>query len=148
MAKKSSPKHLAQLLDRMAPVLRRLQGSGSGRATRITLMSLLGDDGPQTMRALADALNVSPQAITGLVDALEADGLVSRERHPTDRRMTLIRLNDHAAPQLKAARAARAEALTVLFDGIAKDDRAAFARVAETILDRAAKGPAQAPDDA
>lgn len=136
MAKQSSPKHLADLVDRLAPALRRLQGSGAARAPRLSLMGRLAEDGPLTMRDLAAALHISPQAVTGLVDALESGGLVTRERHPTDRRKTLIRLNEHARDQVQAARAERMDGLSALFKGIDKTDRAAFARVAETLLER------------
>ena len=136
MAKSSSPKQLALLLDRLAPALRRLQGSGAARGPRIALMGHLKDGGPATMRDLAKRIGISPQAITGLVDTLEADGLVGRERHPTDRRKTVIRLNDHAEAQLAEARAERTEALAALFKNVPKDDRAAFARVAEGLLER------------
>lgn len=46
--------------------------------------------GPSTQQSLATALQVSPRNITGLVDALEATGFVSRGPHPTDRRATLV----------------------------------------------------------
>ena len=138
MAKASSPKQLAQILDRLAPALRRLQGAGAARAPRIGLMTHLQDSGPVSMRDLAAALRISPQAVTGLVDTLEADGLVSRERHPTDRRKTVIRLNGHAEGQLDDARNERIDTLSALFKDVPKDDRAAFARVAETLLDRIA----------
>ena len=136
MAKKSSPKHLALLLDRLAPALRRLQGSGADRGPRLMLMGRLDDEGPCTMRDLASALSISPQAVTGLVDALEAEGLIARERHPSDRRKTLIRLNGHAEAQLAEARSRRAAQLAELFEGTSKEDRAAFARVAEAVLER------------
>ena len=136
MAKSSSPKQLAVLLDRLAPALRRLQGTGAARGPRLMLMAHLKDAGPSTMRDLAARLGISPQAVTGLVDALEADGLVGRERHATDRRKTVIRLNGHAESQLAEARAERTDALAALFKDVPKDDRAAFARVAEGLLDR------------
>ncbi|CTQ49664.1 MarR family winged helix-turn-helix transcriptional regulator [Jannaschia donghaensis] len=136
MAKPSSPKHLADLIDRLAPALRRTQGSGTDRGPRVALLACLADEGPSTMRDLATHLHVSPQAVTGLVDQLEAEGLLARERHPTDRRKTVIRLNDHARDNVKAARAVRTDGLSNLFDGIPKEDRAAFARVAKTLLDR------------
>ncbi|MEM7490983.1 MAG: MarR family transcriptional regulator, partial [Pseudomonadota bacterium] len=136
MAKPTSPKHLAQLLDRLAPALRRAQGSGEARAPRIAALARLHDEGPLTMRELAAHLMVSPQAITGLVDALEAEGVVGRERHPTDRRKTVIRLSDHARDRVKAARGDRVDRLAPLFEDVPKADRAAFARVAETLLDR------------
>src|SRR5579859_2905228 len=46
--------------------------------------------GPSTQQTLADALGVTPRAITGLVDALAEGGFVTRERHPRDRRATLV----------------------------------------------------------
>ncbi len=39
-----------------------------------------------TQRALADALQVTPRNVTGLVDALADSGFVERAPHPTDRR--------------------------------------------------------------
>ena len=136
MAKPSSPKALADLIDRLAPALRRTQGSGADRGPRVALMAELADNGPATMRDLAAHLHVSPQAVTGIVDQLEAEGLLARERHPTDRRKTVIRLNDHAKDNVKAARAQRTDGLSGLFADIPKEDRAAFARVAQTLLDR------------
>ncbi len=138
MSKPSSPKHLADLLDRLAPALRRLQGMGADRGTRVVLLSRLSDAGPCTMRDLASHLHVSPQAITGLVDGLEAEGVLTRERHATDRRKTVIRLNDHAIPGARTAREARTDGLAHLFEDIPKADRAAFARVVEGLLARLA----------
>lgn len=136
MPKPSSPKHLADLIDRLAPALRRTQGTGAERGPRVALLAHLADEGPVPMRDLAARLHVSPQAVTGIVDQLESEGLLARERHPTDRRKTIVRLNDHARDAVKATRAARTDGLSELFEDISKSDRAAFARVAETLLDR------------
>ena len=51
--------------------------------------------GPSTQRALAEALDVSPRNVTGLVDALEEGGFMTREPHPSDRRATLVTLTAH-----------------------------------------------------
>lgn len=136
MVKPSSPRHLAALIDRLAPALRRAQGTGAERGPRVAALAHLARDGATPMRELAAKLSISPQAVTGVVDALESEGLVSRERHPTDRRRTLVRLNEHARSLAEAAMVARETVLTKLFDDIPKNDRAAFARVAETLLDR------------
>ena len=138
MAKPSSPRHLALLVDRLAPALRRAQGSGAERGARIGMLALLSEEGAMPMRALAARLGVSPQAVTGLVDEMEAEGLVARERHPTDRRRTVVRLNGHVRDMAAAKVAEREAALAVLFEDIPKADRAAFARVAETLLQRLA----------
>ncbi len=58
--------------------------------SRAPLLWHLGQHGPSTQRALADALQVAPRTVTGLVDALEETGFVTREPHPTDRRATLV----------------------------------------------------------
>jgi DNA-binding MarR family transcriptional regulator len=46
--------------------------------------------GPMSMRELADALGIDPANATGLVDDLEAQGLVRRGPHPTDRRAKVV----------------------------------------------------------
>lgn len=51
--------------------------------------------GPTTQQRLAEALEVSPRNVTGLVDGLAATGFVTREQHPRDRRATLVTLTDH-----------------------------------------------------
>jgi DNA-binding MarR family transcriptional regulator len=48
--------------------------------------------GPRTPAGLADAAGVTRATMTGLVDTLERDGLVSRRADPTDRRMQLVQL--------------------------------------------------------
>jgi DNA-binding MarR family transcriptional regulator len=52
--------------------------------------------GPVKMRELSDAVGVTPRTITGLVDALEADGWVERRPDPGDRRATIVVLTPAA----------------------------------------------------
>jgi DNA-binding MarR family transcriptional regulator len=47
---------------------------------------------PRTPAELADAANVTRATMTGLVDTLERDGFVKRERDPDDRRMMSVSL--------------------------------------------------------
>jgi len=54
------------------------------------LLATLHLKGPLTMADLADELKVTRKNITTLVDGLEADGMVKRTNHPTDRRATII----------------------------------------------------------
>ena len=45
---------------------------------------------PMTMGQLAAALDIDPPNATGVVDDLEAQGLVRRQPHPTDRRTKIV----------------------------------------------------------
>jgi DNA-binding MarR family transcriptional regulator len=60
------------------------------------VVAALSASGPVLMRALSEAVGVTPRTITGLVDALEADGWVRRQPHPSDRRATLVALTPAA----------------------------------------------------
>jgi DNA-binding MarR family transcriptional regulator len=61
---------------------------------RATVLARLHRVGPTNQRTLALELRVSPRNITGLVDGLEAAGLVVRAPHPRDRRATLVTITD------------------------------------------------------
>jgi len=102
--------------------------------SRTHLLWELGRRGPVTQRVLADALKVTPRAVTGLVDALAVDGLVTREPHPSDRRATLVTLTRRGkalVTQLQRDHRALARAL---FAGMPRREFAAFARgLAEVI---------------
>ena len=52
----------------------------------------LHQTGPINQRQLSEILQCTPRNVTGLVDALEEQGLVERRPHPTDRRATLLTL--------------------------------------------------------
>jgi DNA-binding MarR family transcriptional regulator len=82
--------------------------------SRTHLLWELGERGPVPQRVLAEALRVTPRAVTGLVDALVADGLVTRDPHPTDRRATLVTLTSQGealVAQLRRDHKALARAL-------------------------------------
>jgi DNA-binding MarR family transcriptional regulator len=73
---------------------------------RFTIMMLLYDklEGgavPRTPAELADMAGVTRATITGLVDTLERDGLVTRENDSGDRRMMLIHMTPKGLATLR-----------------------------------------------
>jgi len=60
--------------------------------------------GPLPLGDLANALDVSPRNITGLVDHLEEDGLVERVPDPEDRRSVRARVTTEGQKKLDAIR--------------------------------------------
>lgn len=77
-----------ELLNRIA----RRQGLGT---TDVTALYLLGA-GPLGVAELSERLGIRTASTTVLVDRLAAAGHVRREPHPTDRRRTLVVLEDSA----------------------------------------------------
>jgi DNA-binding MarR family transcriptional regulator len=57
----------------------------------------------RAMREVSDLLHLSPRTITDMIDTLEARGLVSRQSHPSDRRITLLHLSEAGARHLADA---------------------------------------------
>lgn len=55
----------------------------------ICLMTLLRQ-GPLTLKALSQAVDLSPSTIVGIVDRLEDKGLVTRMRNTSDRRQVMV----------------------------------------------------------
>jgi DNA-binding MarR family transcriptional regulator len=51
-------------------------------------------NGSLPMRVMGERLQLHPTSVTNIVDRLEADGLVKRIPHPTDRRTTLVEITD------------------------------------------------------
>lgn len=57
-------------------------------------MARLEEVGPMTTADLARAEAVKPQSMGGTLAAMEAEGLVERQSHPTDGRQILYTLTD------------------------------------------------------
>jgi DNA-binding MarR family transcriptional regulator len=55
----------------------------------------IADEGTTNFKKLARALKVTPSNVTGIVDRLFQQGLVSRQENPEDRRVSLLKLTEH-----------------------------------------------------
>jgi len=111
-----------------------LENAGESVA-RVRLLNELHCNGPRKMADLADRLRVTPRNVTALVDALEAEGMVRRSAHPTDRRITMIEITGGAASVERQIDALRG-AIASLFAEASAADRDAFARLLASIRTR------------
>lgn len=82
--------------------------------------------GPVTQRLLAEALDVTPRNITGLVDALVETGFVTREPHPQDRRATLVTFTAKGAATAADLERGHEQFAHLLFAGESDDAVAGF----------------------
>ena len=118
----------------LAPVLERRKVEGMRRRNltppRARLLRTLGEGGPQVMSCLSRALDVTPRAVTALVDSLEADGLVRRCEHPTDRRATVVELTADGRRTFRELREGHRRLAEDLLGALSERDLAAGLRVA------------------
>jgi DNA-binding MarR family transcriptional regulator len=64
--------------------------AGSVSLVHLNVLTLLEASGPMPMGRLAEQLDISVASITGVIDRMEAKGLVERRRDSEDRRVILV----------------------------------------------------------
>jgi len=85
--------------------------------TDLHCVNLLDLEGPMTAGRLAELMGLTTGAITGVLDRLEAGGLVRREADPVDRRRVVARLVPGGMERVRTAFAAVAAAAQELYAG-------------------------------
>jgi DNA-binding MarR family transcriptional regulator len=100
---------------------------------QIHIVLWLGNDGSMTMGELARAVAVTEKTITGVVDRLERDLLVQRERDPADRRMVHVRLAPRGAALYRRIDQGIASKLARLLGLLEAEDRKHLVHMLETL---------------
>jgi DNA-binding MarR family transcriptional regulator len=90
--------------------------------------------GPRTMGQLAAELGVRLSTMTGVVDQLEARGLVERAPHPDDRRSLRVQLTGKGRRLYQGAHAAFLSHLGPLLEGRTAKEREGFLRFLEGVI--------------
>src|SRR3954462_14430193 len=129
-------------------LLRRLQREDSRlglSAARLSALSVLVFGGPKTLGQLADAEAVSPPSMTRLVNAMEGDGRVAREKHATDARSIVIHASPKGEEILVRGRQQRVEALARLLDELPAERIATLDEAAGTLEELLRTGAAARP---
>jgi DNA-binding MarR family transcriptional regulator len=105
---------LAAVRDEFACLLgaeRRLRGRDQHRKVEdgltiahVRALFALDQDDPATAGEIAEMARISPASVTGMLDDLERDGIVTRVRSDSDRRRVLVTLTDEGRVLLKKRR--------------------------------------------
>ena len=103
--------------------------------THVLAALSLGDPAGMPTSMLGQRISVSGPSMTGLIDRLEKQGLVTRERDGDDRRLVLVRLTDAGHVAVRVLDAHITERLRGVLAVLAPDDRETFARLFIQILD-------------
>jgi DNA-binding MarR family transcriptional regulator len=122
--RRSSPGLLLALLGQDA--MRRLRAAHDAhnlKPRQFQLLGLLHDHGAMGQRELGQAMATDASILVTLLNPLEADGYLSRERDPADRRRHVVTLTPAGKRQLERAAQAQREAEDELFAGLNAEQR-------------------------
>lgn len=100
--------------------------------SQLHVMHLLDRHGELPMSHLADMIDVSLSAATGLVDRVEERGFVERVRVPNDRRIVLVRITDAGRQMLEDVEILRIGIIEKVLDQL---DEAQLVGVATAMAD-------------
>ncbi|MEZ4238734.1 MAG: MarR family transcriptional regulator [Myxococcota bacterium] len=90
------------------------------------VLACLADAEGLSQRAVSDQLRIDPSDLVKVVDLLEREGWLVRERDPTDRRRHRLRLTDAGRERLAAREALLAEANEFLMAPLSDAERRQF----------------------
>ncbi len=99
----------------------------------------IGLDGPLTMGELARRVGVSEKTVTGVVDRLERQGLVKRDRLETDRRVVEVKLTGEGRKLWSKLEHQIVSRTTFLLSALPGADRRALVRIIERLVERFAE---------
>lgn len=112
---------------------RRLRVEATGEAItpgQYTVLAVLNEDGPRTLRGLADREHVQAPSMTRIVNALAGQGFVTRSTDPDDGRQVQVDITDAGRTVLEEARNQRTAWLAQRVAGLSDDDRRTLSRAA------------------
>jgi DNA-binding MarR family transcriptional regulator len=134
-----APQELAPLMAEFGKAYTRKIYSEMGRAgttpARARLLMTLQCHGSCKMTDIGGYLSVTPRSVTKLVDGLEQEGLVVREPHPHDRRISMIRLTPQGMLVCKESAMANHAAITSLYEHLTAKEREQLGQILQKLLD-------------
>jgi DNA-binding MarR family transcriptional regulator len=137
MARRQTPtdEELTDLFVATSHQLRRLVNARLADAglslTSASVLRRLAETNDMAMGRLSKELGIAPRSLTSTVDALEADGLVTRTTHPADRRSTLLTITAAGRRQLSAMRHVMGPSAAKLLSSLTAAQRRDMAQILE-----------------
>jgi DNA-binding MarR family transcriptional regulator len=105
----------------------------------------LGHEGATTMGELARRLGITEKTMTGVVDRLEREGFVQRERGVKDRRVVYSSLTAEGQRVYQRLDRVLRQQMGVLLDMLDAEDRKALFRMLEKLIQRMEPAPQPPP---
>ena len=108
------------------------------------VLGLLHDQGALTQHELGGTIGVAASILVTLLNPLEADGYISRDRDPTDRRRHVVSLTPAGENQLVTAATAQREAEDELFRALSNTQRTQLRKLLRALRDDFVADPQRA----
>jgi DNA-binding MarR family transcriptional regulator len=100
------------------------------------LLGLLHDRGPMTQGELGNLMGIAPSVLVQLLNPLEDDGRISRDRDPADRRRHVVTLTPAGRKHLDRAARAQREAEDELLACLTTSQREQLRQLLLTLRDQ------------
>jgi len=88
----------------------------------------IANQGSVNFRKLATALKVTPSNVTGIIDRLAEQGLVTRTENPEDRRMQMLQLTGAGEKLISNLRERRASQMSSVLNQMTREELTAVAQ--------------------
>ncbi len=118
---------IARVKNLRDPILGEAAAESRLSPTQIHTVMWLGNDGPLTMGDLARRGGITEKTITGVIDRLERDGYVHRERDLADRRVVRVVLTEKT--EFREMRAVMEQRFRIFLGFLDAEDRQALLRI-------------------
>jgi len=116
------------------------EGLSQGRFTALMLLydKTCGQTHVLTPAQLAERSGVTRATMTGLIDTLERDGMVTRKPDPADRRQLCVELTPRGIAFLEKILPEHFRRISLLMEALSENERRTIVRLLGKIADRAA----------
>ena len=104
-------------------------------SSQILAIFIISQEEQVTMGQLAQMLDLTPRAITGLMAGLERKKLVTRTKDESDARITWLSLSETGRGFLKNVRPDASKKLSGLFEVLTKKEQIELVRIIEKLTD-------------
>jgi DNA-binding MarR family transcriptional regulator len=96
---------------------------------QLTVMKLLETFGDLSLSSLSERIRAQNSTVTGIIDRMEREGLVVRERSTSDRRVVYIKLTPKGATLAKTINVEPMEIFKSVLTTLSKDDTKDLLRI-------------------
>jgi DNA-binding MarR family transcriptional regulator len=96
---------------------------------QLTVIKLLETFGDLSLSSLSERIRAQNSTVTGIIDRMEREGLVSRERSTSDRRVVYIRLTSKGAQLAKSIEVEPMEIMYGVLAGLNREDTRDLLRI-------------------